>query len=234
VSSRRLIVNADDFGRSDGINEGVAHAHEHGLVTSASLMVRWPAAAAAAAYARTRTALAVGLHLDLSEWRHEEGEWIRVYERAAEEPDAVEREARAQLELFRSLLGADPTHLDSHQHVHRYEPTRSVLSTLGAELGVPVRDVTPGIRYRGDFYGQTNRGDHLDGVLSDAHLGDIVRSLDRGVTELGCHPAARIDFDSAYAQERLAELTALCSSAVPAVLVDEDVELVSFATLALR
>ena len=31
----------------------------------------------------------MGLHLDLSEWRHEDGEWVRVYERAADDPDAV-------------------------------------------------------------------------------------------------------------------------------------------------
>jgi len=234
VNGRALIVNADDFGRSDGINEGVAQAHEQGIVTSASLMVRWPAAAAAAVYARARATLGVGLHLDLSEWRHEDGEWVRVYERAADDPDAVEREARAQLDLFRSLLGADPTHLDSHQHVHRYEPAHTMLALLGAELGVPVRGVTPGIDYRGDFYGQTDRGEPLDGVLSDGYLGDLVRSLGPGVTELGCHPAARIDFDSAYAGERLAELRALCSDAVAAVLAEEGIKLVSFASLALR
>ena len=51
--TRRLIVNADDFGQSAGINEGIIRCHERGIVTSASLMVRWPHAAAAAEYART-------------------------------------------------------------------------------------------------------------------------------------------------------------------------------------
>ena len=48
---RLLIVNADDFGLSPGVNAGVIEAHERGIVTSASLMVRWPRREQAAAYA---------------------------------------------------------------------------------------------------------------------------------------------------------------------------------------
>ena len=51
---RILIVNADDFGQSPGVNAGVIEAHERGIVTSASMMVCWPAAAGAADYARAR------------------------------------------------------------------------------------------------------------------------------------------------------------------------------------
>jgi predicted glycoside hydrolase/deacetylase ChbG (UPF0249 family) len=51
-TNRYLIVNADDFGQSHGVNRGVIEAFENGIVTSASLMVRWPAAVEAAAYAR--------------------------------------------------------------------------------------------------------------------------------------------------------------------------------------
>ena len=46
AGTRHLIVNADDFGQSAGINRGIIEAHEHGIVTSTSLMVRWPAAGA--------------------------------------------------------------------------------------------------------------------------------------------------------------------------------------------
>ena len=65
---RFLIVNADDFGQSAGVNRGVAMAHEQGIVTSASLMVRWPAATGAAAFGRAHPGLSVGLHVDLGEW----------------------------------------------------------------------------------------------------------------------------------------------------------------------
>ena len=64
-----------------GRQPGVAEAHERGIVTSASLMVRWDAADTAAAYARSRPQLGVGLHLDLGEWVHRDGTWVALYER---------------------------------------------------------------------------------------------------------------------------------------------------------
>jgi predicted glycoside hydrolase/deacetylase ChbG (UPF0249 family) len=67
AAGRYLIVNADDFGQSDGINQGVVKAYERGIVTSASLMVRWPTASAAAVYARAHPDLSLGLHIDLGE-----------------------------------------------------------------------------------------------------------------------------------------------------------------------
>ena len=66
--SRVLVVNADDYGRTEGVNRGIIEAHERGIVTSASLMVRWPAAREAAAYVRGGWRLGLGLHVDLGEW----------------------------------------------------------------------------------------------------------------------------------------------------------------------
>ncbi|MEO7298127.1 MAG: hopanoid biosynthesis-associated protein HpnK [Verrucomicrobiota bacterium] len=62
---RRLIVNADDFGRSPSINEAVARAHREGILTSASLMVNEPHAAEGVSIARQNPQLGVGLHLAL-------------------------------------------------------------------------------------------------------------------------------------------------------------------------
>src|SRR5262245_64423892 len=115
-TARSLIVNADDFGLSAGVNRGIIEAHERGIVTSASLMVRGSAAAAAAAYARAHPALSVGLHLDLGEWAWRDGGWVSVYEVVrADDARAVVAEAARQLAAFRRLVGLSPTHLDSHQ-----------------------------------------------------------------------------------------------------------------------
>lgn len=62
---RRLIVNADDFGRSDSINQAIIRAHRDGILTSASLMVNEPCCAAAVTLARENPKLGVGLHLAL-------------------------------------------------------------------------------------------------------------------------------------------------------------------------
>lgn len=72
-------MNADDYGQSPGINEGVQQSHQRGIVTSASLMVRFPSASAAAAYARTHPDLSVGLHVDLGEWEYDGHRWQPLY-----------------------------------------------------------------------------------------------------------------------------------------------------------
>ena len=65
TASRRLIVNADDFGRSASINQAVIRAHREGILTTASLMTNEPAFAEAVALARENPGLGVGLHLSL-------------------------------------------------------------------------------------------------------------------------------------------------------------------------
>src|SRR6478609_7078242 len=80
LQQRYLIVNADDFGMSTGINRAIARSHECGIVTSASLMVRWPAVAEAVAMSRDLPELSLGLHVDLGEWAFRNGSWISLYE----------------------------------------------------------------------------------------------------------------------------------------------------------
>src|SRR5437867_779392 len=100
-STRYLIVNADDFGQSRGVNQGIIEAHEHGIVTSASLMVRWPAACEAAAYGREHCELSVGLHLDLGEWAYREDAWVPLYEVVdLDDASAVAEEVSRQLSSF--------------------------------------------------------------------------------------------------------------------------------------
>src|SRR3954463_5895104 len=79
-AAKLLVVNADDLGLSPGVNRGIFEAHERGVVTSASLMVRWPAAEEGAEYAKAHAALGVGLHLDFAEWTIRDDQWIRLYQ----------------------------------------------------------------------------------------------------------------------------------------------------------
>jgi chitin disaccharide deacetylase len=230
--SRRLIVNADDFGLSAGVNRGIVEAHDNGIVTSASLMVHKPAAAQAAALARNRPRLSLGLHIDVGEWKYERGRWVPVYERASQDdPLALKAAVVEQVELFRRLTGAEPTHLDSHQHFHKRDPLRFIVCQLAAQLAVPLRHFHPDVSYRGDFYGQDEKGQPLAERLTASLLVNIIETLHEGVTELGCHPAANLDFQSPYYQERLEELEALCSPVAVEALERERVLLSSFANL---
>src|SRR4029077_6861237 len=113
-------------------NRGIIHAHDQGIVTSASLMVRQPAAAEAVGHWKNRPSLSLGLHIDLGEWVYRNECWELLYHVVAlDQRTAVMEEISCQLATFRNLTGKDPTHIDSHQHVHLREPVRSVVSEKG-------------------------------------------------------------------------------------------------------
>jgi predicted glycoside hydrolase/deacetylase ChbG (UPF0249 family) len=227
---RCLIVNGDDFGQSSAVNDGIIEAHQKGILTSASLMVRRPAAEEAVCYTKANPNLSLGLHVDLGAWTYQDGDWVPQYEVVLlEDPSAVSRAVAEQLQLFRSLSGRNPTHLDSHQHVHKEEPARSVLLAAARQIGVPLRACTPGIRYCGGYYGQTNKGEPLPEAISVDALIDILETLPEGVTELSCHPAMGDNVgDNVYCAERQLEVNALCNPRVRNTLVSEGIELCSF------
>jgi chitin disaccharide deacetylase len=229
AEERSLIVNADDLGLSTGVNAGIAEAHERGIVTSASLMVRQSAAADGARCAARHSALAVGLHIDLGQWDYESGEWRAAYERCPpDDKAAVEAECRAQLEAFRELVGRDPTHLDSHQHVHMNEPVASLAARMAAELGVPLR-AAGDVRYEGGFYGQSGKGEAYPAGITVDRLIELIETLPQGWTEIGCHPGIGVREESSYAAEREVEVRVLCDPAVREAIDRGGVRLRSFA-----
>ena len=218
MPERFLIVNADDLGLSDAINAGIVEAHEQGIVTSTSLMVRRPAADAAVAVLAEHPALALGLHLDLDMRR---SSFVSGMANKGRTPG---EDCRAQLEEFRELVGREPTHLDSHKHLHEAEPVAAVADTMAAELGVPLRNRA--IRHEGGFYGRNS--------TSVDHLIELIRRLPQGWTEIGCHPAAGPVPSSSYDAERQLELQVLCDPRVREALSVSDVHLCSFAQVIRR
>ena len=229
-AARYVVVNADDFGLSHGTNEGVLQAHANGIVTSASLMVRQPAALDAVERARDYPHLGLGLHIDLGESIYREGQWRTVYEVVPVDSVAdVSLEVERQLDQFRGLVGRDPTHLDSHQHAHRYEPVRSVMIALAERLGVPLRDFTQHVRHRGGFYGQTDKGESLPAAITAESLVKLLEKVPVGVTEIGCHPGLDDDLPTMYARERPQEVAALCDAGVRAAARRLGIKFVSFA-----
>ena len=231
-AKRYLIVNADDFGLSEGVNRGIIRAHERGILTSASLMVRYPAAAEAARCARAHPRLSVGLHLDLAEWVYRNYEWVPRYQVVPpDDKAALAAEIKRQLDDFRRLVGKAPTHLDSHQHAHRNEPVLTLLTQAAQQLGVPLRSFTPRVQYCGDFYGQTGEGEPYPEGISLEGLLKTIENLPAGITELGCHPGEDEHLDSVYRTERMQEVEVLCHPQVRAALESNGITLCSFADL---
>ncbi|HVS19885.1 MAG TPA: ChbG/HpnK family deacetylase [Planctomycetota bacterium] len=148
-----LIVNADDLGMAPGINRAIFAAHERGIVTSASLMALGSAFDDALLGLARHPRLGVGVHLVLHGERPlcaperipalvgDDGRLLplrRVLARLAlgRLPRAqIEAELAAQIERVRAA-GVQPTHLDSHCHLHAFPGVGRVVHALGARLGV--------------------------------------------------------------------------------------------------
>jgi chitin disaccharide deacetylase len=77
---------------------------------------------------------------------------------ALDDASAVEREFYSQLDMFRYLVGRDPSHVNSHQHVHMRDPLRSIALEFCQNLGVPLRNLCSEVNYFMQFYGQTAEG----------------------------------------------------------------------------
>ena len=199
--AKLLIVTADDFGISRGVNRGIAQAHREGILTSTSLMVNRPASVQAADVGRACPALNIGLQLD------------------------------RQLARFTELVGVPPTHADSHHDVHKNPRVLPAVRAWAQRIGVPVRGcshVRHLSKFYGQWGGETHLEQiSVDGLLRllDAELGPGVTELtchagyvDEGLT-------------SSYTVEREAELRTLCDQRVRQALAERGIRLVGFRDL---
>ncbi len=137
MTGARLIVNADDFGMSRGIADGIILAHRYGFVTSTSLMVNMPAAEYAVSRLAAMPRLSVGAHLNITAGRpilptekvptlvdasgrfHGAAAMSRKLWQWRAAGNEIEAEFRAQIQWMKDR-GLRPTHADSHQHMHIY------------------------------------------------------------------------------------------------------------------
>lgn len=224
MTERVLIVNADDFGTSEGINSGIVEAHSHGIVTSTSLMVGAAAAAHAVTLAREHPALSIGLHWDLDSGGQPTVDLA--------DPAAVRAELARQLGAFQELVGRPPTHVDSHHHIHREPDVGPLARELAAPLGVPLREQGT-VAYIGGFYGQWEYGvTDLYHVSPEFLIWILRNEVDEGWTELGCHPGqVRGDFNCEYLTEREVELATLTDPGVRQEIDRLGIRLASFAEL---
>jgi chitin disaccharide deacetylase len=231
---RYLIVNADDFGYTEGINRGILDAHVKGIVTSASLMVERPAAPHAAALARENPRLGLGLHVEVKRWRTS---WM-PRRGSARSADAVKRGAREdlrrQLDRFRLLVGREPSHLDSHQHRHMAEFVRPAFEEVAEELSIPLRRLDPLVRFCGEFYGHDGRGHPDPEAISIDALIRLIEDVEGPVTELCCHPGYADGLEDWYRAERELEVRALADPSVRRVVEREGIRLCSFAEVVVQ
>lgn len=150
---KRLIINADDFGYSVGVNHGIIDSYRRGVLTSTTLMPAMPGFEHAVGLAKENPGLGIGVHLTLTCGRplleghktlaRENGDFPRkpyyLDERTVIDLDEVEREWTAQIERVLAA-GIVPDHLDSHHHIHTYKGCESVFYALARRYHLPVRN----------------------------------------------------------------------------------------------
>lgn len=221
MPARYLVVNADDFGASTGINSGVIEAHTRGIVTSASVMVTGRAVPDAVSMARDHPDLALGLHWDV--WGEDEREFD------LDDVATVREEFRRQVDRFEYLFKRMPTHVDSHKHAHFSDDLMSVFRDLVEPIGVPLRGDGQ-VRFVGGFYAQWEwMVTNLEYVSVPFLQKLLSEEVVEGWTELSCHPGYQSpDHFSVYSHEREAELRTLTDPRIKVTIDELGVSLVSY------
>lgn len=218
---RNLIVNADDFGASEGVNRGIVDCHNRGVVTSTSLMVTGRAVDEAVGLAGDHRDLAVGLHFDV--WGEDEREFDLGNERA------VRDEFARQLARFHDLMDRMPTHVDSHRHAHREPGVMELFEQLVEPLGIPLRG-DGRVGFVGGFYAQWEWGVTNLEYVSVPFLQRMLREeVPDGWTEFSCHPGYRSPgYEAVYMAEREEEIRTLTSPEVRRTIAEEGIRLKSY------
>ena len=156
MTSRLLIVNADDYGLTEAVSAGILRAHRDGMVTSTSVLAVAPGFARTGKWLAEEEGLGVGVHLAVvgeDPPLLSAAEVPTIVDRRGRfaiswrifllrclagrvDPDDVRREFGAQVEAV-SALGVPIDHLDSHQHLHMWPLLQPVVTDLAVSLGVP-------------------------------------------------------------------------------------------------
>jgi len=154
MSGKYLIINADDFGFSTGVNQAVVKGWQDGILTSASLMVTGAACEEAVELARQHPGLQVGLHLTLVQGRSavEHGGFPSLTDREGNFPHdpllagmrmfflkplyrQLCSEIKAQLDKF-AATGLELSHIDGHLNIHMHPTVFAILCQLLPQYGI--------------------------------------------------------------------------------------------------
>ena len=246
--TRRLIVNADDYGLTAGVSRGILDAHHRGIVTSTTLLVNRPVDGALID-ALKASGLGVGLHMNLTlgppvapakrvaSLLDGEGRFVRDAREAAARArkDEARIELGLQIDEFRKIMGRFPTHLDSHHHVGRHEPILELVLDFAKAIKVPVRTQDPEVRALARQAALKTPDHFMGDAATDAYWSSErvlahLRDLPGGVTEFMTHPGYYDDdlSYSRYGRQRETEMIGLGTPAARAAVASLGITLCHF------
>jgi len=244
-----LIVNADDFGLSKGQNYGIVEACRHGVVTSTTAMVNGDAIEHAAELSRALPELGVGMHFVLTlgmpltpmpglTREGQLGKWIwEMAEQGTLPLEEIARELDCQFNRFVDLFGREPTHIDSHHHVHMIPAIFPLVAEFARRKGVALRvdrqvEVPGELPPTTDGFSSAFYGEEISEALFLSVLDRSVQQGERSL-EVMAHPAF-IDNTirkSAYCWPRLTELDVLTSTSLKYAIAERGYRLGTFGDL---
>ena len=213
---KRLIVNADDFGFTSDVNQGIIEAHREGILTATTLMATGAAFDDAVRLAKENPTLDVGCHLVLVGSRPFPATVAALVQAVALKRIEVYGQLAAQVRRIVDA-GIAPTHLDTHKHTHLLPPVLDAVARISEEFGIrwvrrPFDFPLPGGGVgwkkravsrsfgvvRGRFEKVLSRrgcrstdhfaGFQITGRYDGAALAALIRVLPEGSTEFMCHP----------------------------------------------
>lgn len=223
----KLIINADDFGLSNYVNEGIIQAYKEGIVTSTTMMCNMNSSEEAAKLAKENQELGVGIHFVLTAGKalskdcpsllNKNGEFLKYeeIEQFATSED-IRRELNCQLDKFMSY-GLKPTHIDSHHHVHRIKKVFDIVKEIAIKYNLPIRFIEEYSKEYNDVQSTdifTEEFFDVDYISVDSLIKIINKYKDEAIVEVMCHPAIShksLRLLSSYVDERQIELNTLIS-----------------------
>ena len=245
---RRLIVNADDFGLTRGVSDGILIAHRHGIVTSTTALVNREIPDDQLGRLRD-SGMGVGLHVNLTLGEpltrgrslvDGAGRFVRDARHAAARaaPADVAAEIEAQLERFGRLFRRAPSHLDSHHHVGQLSPVQDAFLRVAVEAGLPVRSQDERTRLAARS-ARLRTPDHFFGESGPRAYWSLHRTLAMlrqvpdGSSEFMTHPGYCDDelSYSRYGRQRETELIGVGSPAARAAAMALGIRLCGFGDL---
>ena len=194
---RKLVVNADDFGFTRDVNQGIVEAHQEGILTATTLMATGVAFDDAVRLAKENPSLDVGCHLVLVGAPPFPAGVARLVLAVALGRIRIYDELAAQVRRVMES-GLRPSHLDTHKHTHLLPPVLEAVARISEDFKIPwVRRPFLGV-LRGPFERVLARhgcrstdffaGFQMTGRFDVSALMSLIRSLPEGSTELMCHP----------------------------------------------
>ncbi len=229
----KLCINADDYGYTWGVTEGILFGHLNGIITSTTVLTN--SADLDVAYQKSLECpnLGFGVHLTLTLGKpltegktlsDENGNFFdqKTVKSKTFDSQEVEAEFRAQIEKFIEIFKRKPDHLDSHHSVHDLPQTIEITKKLMKEYGLKARRLSD-IKFVSGFYGSQATVDNLINILEENKQEESI--------EIMTHPAysdSKLRKMSSYNDNRVIELQVLCDQRLKDYIKLNHIELIHY------